>query len=167
MLLETKAIIQFALLWGSTWVVASLAIASVLGMALVANFVVARVEIKRPGAVGAVLVGAARPQLRDPDRPHRVREPRAESLFYAVLEFQPDSLRGAALRLGDQALDLGRARLRHEPARRDGGGVAEYMSLVTGFRMLLFVIAACYIGAVIARLAEDRRAVEARPAEAR
>ena len=42
MLLETKAIIQFALLWGSTWVVASLAIASVLGMALAANFVVAR-----------------------------------------------------------------------------------------------------------------------------
>ena len=34
MLLETKAIIQFALLWGSTWVVASLAIAAVLGMAL-------------------------------------------------------------------------------------------------------------------------------------
>ena len=37
MLLETKSIIQFALLWGSTWVVASLAIASVLTMALVAN----------------------------------------------------------------------------------------------------------------------------------
>ena len=38
MLLETKSIIQFALLWGSTWVVASLAIASVLSMALVANY---------------------------------------------------------------------------------------------------------------------------------
>ena len=46
MLLETKAIIQFALLWGSTWVVASLAIASVLGMALVATFIVSRVEIR-------------------------------------------------------------------------------------------------------------------------
>src|SRR6185295_14189265 len=56
MLLETKAIIQFALLWGSTWVVASLAIASVLGMALVANFVVARREITRPGLVGVALV---------------------------------------------------------------------------------------------------------------
>ena len=40
MLLETKSIIQFALLWGSTWVVASLAIASVLVMALAANFVI-------------------------------------------------------------------------------------------------------------------------------
>ena len=49
MLLETKAIIQFALLWGSTWVVASLAIAAVLGMALVATLIVSRVEIRRPG----------------------------------------------------------------------------------------------------------------------
>ena len=36
------------------------------------------------------------------------------------------------------------------------GGVAEYASLVTGFRMLLVIIAACYIGAVLARRAEDR-----------
>ena len=52
MLLETKSIIQFALLWGSTWVVASLAIASVLSMALVANYVVTKVEIRRPWLVG-------------------------------------------------------------------------------------------------------------------
>src|SRR6185295_19247463 len=56
MLLETKSIIQFALLWGSTWVVASLAIASVLTMALAANFIVARREITRPWLVGGVLV---------------------------------------------------------------------------------------------------------------
>ena len=37
MLLETKSIIQFALLWGSTWVVASLAILSVLVMAMAAT----------------------------------------------------------------------------------------------------------------------------------
>src|SRR5262245_19685833 len=35
MLLETKSIVQFALLWGSTWSSASLAIVSVLAMALV------------------------------------------------------------------------------------------------------------------------------------
>jgi hypothetical protein len=29
--------------------------------------------------------------------------------------------------------------------------VGEYLSLVTGFRALLFVIAFCYIGAVVAR----------------
>jgi len=34
------------------------------------------------------------------------------------------------------------------------GGVGEYLSLVTGFRALLFVIALCYIGAVMARSKE-------------
>src|SRR5262249_22733807 len=47
MLLETKSIVQFALLWGSTWSSASLAIASVLVMALASVFVVSRVEIRR------------------------------------------------------------------------------------------------------------------------
>ena len=43
MLLETKSIVQFALLWGSTWSSASLAIASVLVMALASALVVSRV----------------------------------------------------------------------------------------------------------------------------
>ncbi len=34
------------------------------------------------------------------------------------------------------------------------GGVGEYLSLVTGFRALLLVIALCYIGAVLARSRE-------------
>ena len=57
MLLETRAITQFALLWGSTWIVASLAIAAVLVMALAATLTVSRVEIRRPLLVGAVLIG--------------------------------------------------------------------------------------------------------------
>ena len=47
MLLETKSIVQFALLWGSTWSSASLAIVSVLVMALVSAFVASRVDIRR------------------------------------------------------------------------------------------------------------------------
>jgi hypothetical protein len=31
------------------------------------------------------------------------------------------------------------------------GGTAEYLSLVIGYRMLLVVVAICYLGAVIAR----------------
>jgi hypothetical protein len=37
------------------------------------------------------------------------------------------------------------------------GGVSEYLSLVTGFRALLVVIAVCYIGAVAARKSEWTR----------
>jgi Spermine/spermidine synthase domain len=166
MLLETKAIIQFALLWGSTWVVASLAIASVLGMALVANFVVARREITRPGVVGAALIALLVLNYAIPIGRISFESRALESLFYAVLEFSPILCAG---------LLFGSAIKRSTSVARDYGtnllgamvgGVAEYASLVTGFRMLLVIIAVCYIGAVLARRAEAGRAATTSPATA-
>ena len=89
MLLETKAIMQFALLWGSTWVVASLAIASVLVMAMAATWPVSRVEVRRPWAVGARAAGAARRELSAADRAARARQPRRGVVVYALLMFSP------------------------------------------------------------------------------
>src|SRR5260221_11632417 len=86
MLLETKAIIQFALLWGSTWVVASLAIASVLGMVLLANFVVARWEITKPGLVGGALVALLAADYTSPICLGGFESLAGGSLFYAVGE---------------------------------------------------------------------------------
>jgi len=157
MLLETKAIIQFALLWGSTWVVASLAIASVLCMALIANVVVARVEIRSPLAVGAVLVVLLVVNYAVPIGSVTFSTRAAESLFFGALMFSPilcaGLLFGSAIRDSKSvARDYGVNLL-----GAMAGGVAEYMSLVTGFRALLFVIAACYIAAVLARQADMRR----------
>jgi predicted membrane-bound spermidine synthase len=163
MLLETKAIIQFALLWGSTWVVASLAIAAVLSMALAANFVVSRVEIRRPELVGVVLVGLLLLNYAIPIGRIGFENRALESLFYALLEFSPILCAG---------LLFGSAIKRSTSVARDYGtnllgamvgGAAEYASLVTGFRVLLFVIAACYIGAVLARRAEAGRAIPTGP----
>lgn len=163
MLLETKAIIQFALLWGSTWVVASLAIASVLTMALAANCVVARWDIRRPEAVLAVLVALLGLNYAIPIGRIGFENLALESLFYAVLEFSPILCAG---------LLFGSAIKRSTSVARDYGtnllgamvgGVAEYASLVTGFRVLLFIIAACYIGAVLARRAEAGRSIPPRP----
>jgi SAM-dependent methyltransferase len=163
MLLETKSIIQFALLWGSTWVVASLAIASVLTMALVANFVVAHREIKRPELIGVILVALLLLNYAIPIGRITFESRALESLFYAVLEFSPIFCAG---------LLFGSAIQRSTSVARDYGtnllgamvgGAAEYMSLVTGFRMLLLVIAVCYIGAVLARRSESHR-VSAIPA---
>jgi spermidine synthase len=151
MLLETKSIIQFALLWGSTWVVASLAIASVLSMALVANYVVSRTEIRRPWLVGAVLLALLALNYLIPVGTIGFESRAVESLFYAVLMFSPILCAG---------LLFGSAIKRSTSLARDYGtnllgamvgGVGEYLSLVTGFRALLFVIALCYIGAIAAR----------------
>jgi spermidine synthase len=151
MLLESKSIIQFALLWGSTWVVASLAIASVLTMALVANFIVATTEIRRPWLVGGALVALLAANYLIPVGRVGFESRGLESLFYAALVFSPilcaGLLFGSAIKQStslarDYGTNLLGAML---------GGVGEYLSLVTGFRVLLFLIAACYLGALLAR----------------
>ncbi len=151
MLLETKSIIQFALLWGSTWVVASLAIASVLTMALVANYVVSRVPIARPWLVAGVLLALLALNFALPVGRVTFDSRIVESAFYALLMFSPILCAG---------LLFGSAIARSTSVARDYGtnllgamvgGVGEYLSLVTGFRALLLVIALCYVGAVAAR----------------
>ena len=151
MLLETKSIIQFALLWGSTWVVASLAIASVLSMALVANYLVAKVEVRRPWLVGLTLVALLVLNYVIPVGAIGFESRAVESIFYATLMFSPILCAG---------LLFGSAIKRSTSLSRDYGtnllgamvgGVGEYLSLVTGFRALLFLIALCYIGAIAAR----------------
>ncbi len=151
MLLETKSIIQFALLWGSTWVVASLAIASVLVMALVANFVVTRWEVRHPWRVGAILLALLTLNYFVPVGRVAFESRAAESVFYAVLMFSPifcaGLLFGSAFKRSKSIpTDFG-ANLLGAMA----GGVTEYLSLVTGFRTLLFAIAACYLGALLTR----------------
>jgi SAM-dependent methyltransferase len=151
MLLETKSIIQFALLWGSTWVVASLAIAAVLTMALIANVVVSRTEITRPWVVGVCLLALLALNYAVPVGTLTFESLAIESVVYAALMFSPILCAG---------LLFGSAIKRSSSLARDYGtnllgamigGTAEYLSLMTGFRVLLIAIAACYVGALLTR----------------
>jgi SAM-dependent methyltransferase len=151
MLLQTKSIIQFALLWGSTWVVASLTIASVLIMALAATWTVSRVEIKQPWAVGGVLLALLGLSYALPIGRLAFDSLVLESLVYSLLVFSPifcaGLLFGSSLRRStDVSRDYG-ANLLGAMV----GGVAEYLSLATGFQFLLLVIAACYVLALLTR----------------
>jgi SAM-dependent methyltransferase len=151
MLLETKSIIQFALLWGSTWVVASLAITSVLSMALVANFAVAKIELKRPWAVGGVLLVLLGLNYVIPVGTIAFESRAVESVFYAILMFSPilcaGLLFGSAIKQSTSlARDYGTNLLGAMV-----GGVGEYLSLLAGFRPLLLLIALCYVGAIATR----------------
>jgi hypothetical protein len=159
MLLQTKSIIQFALLWGSTWVVASLTIASVLIMALAATWTVARVEIKQPWAVGSVLLVLLGLSYLLPIGRLAFDSLVLESLVYSLLVFSPifcaGLLFGSSLRRSTEvSRDYG-ANLLGAMV----GGVAEYLSLATGFQFLLLVIAACYVLALLTRPAPRVMAV--------
>ncbi len=148
MMLETKSITQFALLWGSTWVVASMAITGVLVMALAATLVVSKVEIRSPWRVGAVLLILLGLNYLYPVGSLALDSLAAESLVHALLGFSPIFCAG---------LLFGTAIKRSPSLPRDyginllgamAGGVAEYLALVTGYGVLLLVVGACYVGAI-------------------
>jgi spermidine synthase len=157
MLLETKSIIQFALLWGSTWVVASLTIASVLIMAMAATWAVSRIEVRRPWLVGAALLGLLGASYVLPIGRLAFDSLAMESTVYALLIFSPifcaGLLFGASLRRTPDVAGAFGANLLGAMV----GGVTEYVSLLTGYRFLILVVAACYVGALLAR---PRRSLE-------
>jgi hypothetical protein len=151
MLLETKSIIQFALLWGSTWVVASVTIAAVLVMALVANWTVAHVEIRRPKLVGTILMALLAINYFVPVGTVGFQSRLLESLVYSLLVFSPifcaGLLFGSSIkRSEDVTVDYG-ANLLGAMV----GGVAEYLSLLMGFQFLLILVAGFYLLALITR----------------
>jgi hypothetical protein len=151
MLLETKSIVQFALLWGSTWSSASLAIASVLVMALASALVASRVEIRRRGLVAAALLTLIAINYLIPVGRVTFDSRIAESLFYALLVFSPvfcagllfsSSFKESASTADDFGANLLGAMV---------GGVGEYVSLLAGYRFLLVLVAICYVVAIVSR----------------
>jgi hypothetical protein len=160
MLLETKSIVQFALLWGSTWSSASLAIASVLVMALASAIVASKAAIRRRGIVAALLLGLVALGYALPIGRVSFASRGAESTFYAALMFSPVFCAGllfssAFRRSSATATDFG-ANLLGAMV----GGVAEYLSLLAGYRFLLLLVGVCYLLAIVAdrRVALDRTA---------
>ena len=151
MLLETKSIVQFALLWGSTWSSASLAIASVLVMALASAVVVRRIRIERTGLLAAALLALIALNYVLPVGRVPFESRALESLFYGVLVFSPVFVAGLLFsssfeRSASAASDFG--------ANLLGaiiGGVGEYLSLLTGYRFLLALVAVAYLLALASR----------------
>ena len=150
MLLETKSIVQFALLWGSTWSSASLAIASVLVMSLGSALVAQRLPIRRRGPIAAALLALLVLNYAIPVGRIAFETRLAESLFYGVLVFSPvfcagllfsSSFRQSASTATDFGANLLGAMV---------GGVCEYLSLLAGYQILLLVVAVCYIAAIAA-----------------
>jgi SAM-dependent methyltransferase len=149
MILETKAITQFALIWGSTWVVASATIASVLVMAALGAWLASRLPKINPWIVGAPLLGLLVLAYLLPIGTIGFGSLATETIFYSVLTFSPVLLAGllfsGSLKQADNVAFAYGANLLGAML----GGVGEYLALVTGYRVLLVVIALCYLAAIL------------------
>ena len=92
----------------------------VLSMALAANFIVSRMEIRRRWLVGAVLIGLLALNVLIPVGRVTFESRAAESMFYAVLMFSPILCAGLLFGSAIKRSTSLPARFRHQPPRRDG-----------------------------------------------
>jgi SAM-dependent methyltransferase len=151
MLVETKAVVHMALLFGSTWMVNSVVFMAVLVMILAANLWVLRMRPARlaPYYVALVivlLVNALVPLDFFLGLPRSVQVGGACLLVFAPILFAGVIFAVSFSQSASPGRDLGA-----NIAGAMLGGLSENISLLTGFRYLLLVALAFYLLSALAR----------------
>jgi hypothetical protein len=144
LLLETKSLVQFALLFGTTWFVNSLVFAGVLVAVLAAVEVSRRVVVRQPrwlylGLLATLIAAWAVPTSALLGLPSAARFTTAILLAFAPVFLANLVFAQRFRNTGDSALAFG-ANLLGAMV----GGVLEYTSLIFGYRWLLVLVAALY-----------------------
>jgi hypothetical protein len=160
MLLETKSLVSFSLLFGTTWIVNALAFFAILASVLLAIAINARFRPRNPVPLYLALFGAiALAYLLPPDRlliePIGLRYVVAGGIAFAPVFFAnlvfTQSFRDT------EAADMAFA---SNLIGAMVGGALEYLALLTGFRTLLLVVLVLYASAYLLsrrfRLLADR-----------
>ena len=162
LLLETKSVVQFALLFGTTWFVNSLVFAGILLAVLAAVELARRIRLPSPRVMYAALLACLAVAWLVPPA-DLLALPVVPRFFASVaLAFAPVFV---ANLIFAQRFRSGGASTVAFGANLLGamlGGVLEYLAIVTGYRALLFAVAALYgLAFVIGR----RHLGSGRPAE--
>jgi hypothetical protein len=144
LLLETKNVVQFALLFGTTWLVNALVFAGVLIAVLAAVEVSRRVIIRRPVLVYLTLLAALLATWIVPAEALLGLSPLPRFAAASALAFAPIFLANVIFSqrfrdTSDSATAFG-ANLLGAMV----GGVLEYTSLIFGYRWLLILVAVLY-----------------------
>jgi SAM-dependent methyltransferase len=150
LLLETKNVVQFALLFGTTWFVNSLVFGGILLSVLAAVEVARRLRLPRPSVLYLLLLAAlAAAWLVEPDALLRF-SPVPRFALASALAFAPVFL--ANLIFSQRFKDVGSSATAFGANLLGAmvGGVLEYGAIVVGYRNLLIVVAALYALAFMA-----------------
>lgn len=160
LLLETKSLSLFALLFGSTWTVNALAFIGVLSSVLLANLVVQRAgswrrAVPRPVLLGLLFGSLAAAYLCPASVLLGIGSSPVRFVAAAALVFSPIFAANLLFSREFASSD--------ESARAFGwnilgavvGGGLEYLSLLVGYRNLLVLVALCYVVAALALRRHD------------
>lgn len=146
MLLETKSLVSFSLLFGSTWLVNSLVFFAILSSVLLAVVVSARLPAGPPVALYGVLFASLLvAYLLPADALLAIRETPVRYGLASAIAFLPifvaNLVFAGAFRLAGRAADVAFA---SNLLGAMAGGMLEYTALALGYRHLLLVALAFY-----------------------
>jgi SAM-dependent methyltransferase len=144
LLLETKSVVQFALLFGTTWFVNALVFTGILVCVLAAVEVARRVGLPRPGPLYALLFAALTVAWIVPPQALLSLVVPLRFTFAVLLAFTP--VFAANLVFAQRFRNVGSSTAGFGANLLGAmfGGVLEYAALVIGYQLLLVVVALLY-----------------------
>lgn len=144
LLLETKNVIQFALLFGTTWIVNALVFMGILVSVLIAVAVARRWPAKNPKRLYLVLLATIVVAFAVPNGALLQLPAAARFLAAILIAFSPIFVANLVFAERFATVENSTAAFGANLLGAMAGGVLEYVSLVTGYRFLLVVVAALY-----------------------
>ena len=144
LLLETRSLVSFSLLFGSTWLVNALAFFAILASVLLAILVNARWRIRRPAALYGALFAALAVAFLLPPESLLIDPPWLRYLLAGVVAFAPVFLANLVFTYSFRDTRTADMAFASNLLGAMVGGAMEYVALLTGYRFLLVVVAALY-----------------------
>ena len=152
MLFETKSVVHLALLFGSTWIVNSVAFFAILVMVLASNVFVIQVKPAKPWPYYALLFAALAVNILVPMSTFLSLPGSQKVIASCAVIFVPIFFAGIVFAMSFQRSDQPNVDFGWNIAGAMLGGLAESLSLVIGFNYLLTVALVFYaLSAVLRR----------------
>ena len=144
LLLETKAVVQFALLFGTTWFVNALVFAGVLASVLAAIEVARRVRIRRPELLYLALLAVLGVAWLVPSDALLQLDPMPRFIGAVSLWFTPIFIANLVFAHRFANVEQSNVAFGANLLGAMIGGVLEYIALITGYQALILVVAVLY-----------------------
>ncbi len=144
LLLETRSLVSFSLLFGTTWLVNALAFFAILASVLLAIFINARFPIKRPHLLYAALFVALAVAFLVPPESLLIDPPILRYALAALLAFAPVFFANLVFSYSFRDTKTADMAFASNLLGAMLGGALEYLALLTGYQALLVVVALLY-----------------------
>jgi hypothetical protein len=144
LLLETRSLVSFSLLFGSTWLVNALAFFAILASVLLAILVNARLRIQRAGVLYGALFAALAVAFALPPESLLIDPPWLRYLLAGIVAFAPVFLANLVFTYSFRDTRTADMAFASNLLGAMVGGALEYVALLTGYGALLLLVAALY-----------------------